>query len=258
MVARMRTTLSILVLTLTVGCGISKEVYQADVNRLSGQIQELETSNSSLLKESGLKSEQLAKLRATLTHAQRELAGLRSQGAHLDASLASALSRVRELEEVAARQKAIFDKLHKALESLVKSGKLTVAIVKGQFTVQMSDKILFDSGKYALKEEAAATLTELTNILRSIPDRRYEVVGHTDTDGSDDFNWKLSGNRSRSVMSFMIAQGMPPERLLFAGAGPFQPTAANDTPENKAMNRRIEIVLIPNLEELLAPLSDKK
>jgi len=59
------------------------------------------------------------------------------------------------------------------------------------------------------------------------------------------------------VMDFMIKEGMPPERLSFAGAGEFQPAAANDTPENKAQNRRIEVVLVPDLEALLSPLRRK-
>ena len=182
---------------------------------------------------------------------------MKSQGGQLSTELRGALQRIRQLESVAARQQEVFDSLTRALGSLVLAGKLSVSIVRGQFTVQMSDKILFASGKYGLKAEATGTLLELTRILRSVPGRRYQITGHTDSDGPEDFNWRLSGNRSRAVMDFMIKEGMPPERLSFAGAGEFQPAAANDTPENKAQNRRIEVVLVPDLEALLSPLRRK-
>lgn len=239
------------------GCGISKEVYMGDVTRLRAQINDLEGTGSALSREGRRCVEQLAAARQATESCRNKVAALQGQGAQLSAELEAKLGRIRELEASMARQQAVFDSLSAALDSLVKAGKLTVSIVRGQFTVQMSDKILFDSGKYAIKTEASETLIELTNILRSVANRRFQVVGHTDSDGSADYNWRLSSNRSKAVSTYMIEQGMPPERLTFAGAGPYQPTAPNDTPENKAQNRRIEIVLVPDLEALLKPLQKK-
>ncbi len=254
---KIRLFASFTVVLLLGACGISKEVYHGDVNRLRGQIKSLESKNQGLFKDNGARAAAVSKLEQDMAACTNKVAALQGQGAQLSAELQAKLTRIRELEAVAARQKAVFDQLTKALDALVKSGKLTVSIVRGQFTVQMSEKILFDSGRYAIKPEAEETLTDLTNILRSVANRRFQVVGHTDTDGSADFNWKLSSNRSRAVTTYMIEQGMPPERLTFAGAGEYQPNVPNDSPEQKAQNRRIEIVLVPDLEELLAPLRDK-
>ena len=228
-------------------CGIAKEVYQSDVQRLRTQLDGLEAKNSDLVLQKGNLDQQLQAC-------QLELSGLRTQGAQLDQNLANALKRIKQLEAIAAKQREVFNKLRTQLDALVKAGKLTVSIVRGQFTVQMSDKILFDSGRYAIKPEAEETLIELTRILAGLQGRRWQVAGHTDSDGTVEFNWRLSANRSRAVTLFMIENGMAAERLSFAGYGQYAPAVSNETDEDKAQNRRIEIVLIPDLEALLSPI----
>ncbi len=236
-------------LAVTAGCGIPKEQYDRDVGALEQQIATLEQDRTTAEQ----RAAQCEEGRATC---ERELRAIRSQGAQLDEGLRRALERIGELEQVAARQQAVFDRLRQSLDALIKAGKLSVAIVRGQFTVQMADKILFDSGSSSLKREAEDTLRELASILGSIPDRRYQIVGHTDSDGDPDFNWRLSGARARSVHQFMVKEGLAPERVSYSGYGQFQPNAPNDTPENKAQNRRIDIVLIPNMEEFMAPIDN--
>ena len=228
-------------------CGIAKEVYHGDIERLRGQIDGLEAKNTDLISQKG-------NLDTQLQACQLELSGLQKQGAKLDQNLSQALGRIKQLEEIAAKQRGVFQKLRNQLDALVKAGKLTVSIVRGQFTVQMSDKILFDSGRFDIKPEAEDTLIELTRILSGLQGRRWQVAGHTDSDGAVEFNWRLSANRSRAVSLFMIANGMEAERISFAGYGQFAPAAPNETDEEKALNRRIEIVLIPDLEALLAPI----
>ncbi len=241
---------------LAFGCGVPQKRYNGDITRLRKQIDVLEKTNADLFRKSGTLHQRISDCRRDKATCERSLAAIKSQGAALDANLANALKRIRSLEAIAARQRAVFDRLRSALEQLVKAGKLRVAIVRGQFTVMMSDKILFDSGKYAIKQDAEGTLRMVTNILRSVAGRRWQVAGHTDSDGGADYNWRLSGNRALAVTNFMIADGMPEQTISFAGYGKFQPTAPNDSKENKALNRRIELVLIPNLEHLLAPFKN--
>lgn len=245
----MKTTIIIALTGLLLGCGIDKEVYHTDLARLKAQIDQLEREKSECNRRFG-------EMTQARDACHRELAAIKSQGSSLSEGLKKALRRIDELEQIAAKQRAVFDKLRGALDALVKAGKLSIAIVRGQFTVQMADKILFDSGQYVLKAEAEGTLKELTSILASVPSRLYQVAGHTDTDGGTDYNWRLSVNRSLAVLFFMIKEGMPPERISTAGYGEFQPTAPNDTKESKALNRRIEVVLIPDMEEFMAPFKE--
>lgn len=239
-----------LVLLLGACATVARDKYELDVSGLKKQIKELEGTNATLYGEKGTCNQQLDRC-------QSELTAMKSQGKELDANLTSAIKRIEELEAIAAAQAAVFDNLRKQLDGLVQAGKLSVSIVRGQFTVQMADKILFDSGKYELKQDGKATLVELAKILGGLQGRSWQVSGHTDSDGGDDFNWRLSGNRSRVVLQFMLENGMPAERISFAGYGKFAPTAPNDTPENKTLNRRIEIVLIPDLDALLAPFKKR-
>ncbi len=231
------------------GCGVNKEIYEGDVRRLKDQIGDLEKQKTDLFGKYGSEAQRRESC-------ERDLNAMKAKGANLDDNLRKALKRIDDLEKISAKQKAIFDKIRGALDALVKSGKVTVAIIRGQFTVQMAAKILFDSGRYAIKADAEATLKEVTQVLASIPSRFYQVAGHTDNDGGIDSNWKLSGNRALAVTQFMTKEGLPPERLSFAGFGEFQPAAANDSPDNKAQNRRIEIILVPDMEEFMAPFKE--
>jgi chemotaxis protein MotB len=83
---------------------------------------------------------------------------------------------------------------------------------------------------------------------------RWQVAGHTDNVGSAKLNWRLSVQRARAVLYVMLQAGMPPEQISTAGFGPYLPVAPNDTPENRAMNRRTELLLVPDLSELLSPI----
>jgi chemotaxis protein MotB len=236
------------------GCGIAEEVYLRDVNALKQKLNACEQARSALqgrFDDLQTKYDDAAGARDTC---QRELAAMQQRGESLDAGLRRALDRITELEKIAQRQRAVFDKLRSQLDALVKAGKLKIAIVRGQFTVQLADAILFPKGSDYLKPEGKETITEITTILAQMADRRWQIAGHTDSEGADNYNWKLSGDRALAVTKHMIRAGMPPERVSLAGYGEFAPTAPNDTEEGKTQNRRIEIVLIPDIGELLGPL----
>ena len=236
-------------------CGIPEEQYNQDIGRLRGELAETEAQRAKCVEAKAQLSEDKAALDQAHAESLRELAAMKSRGEELDAGLQQALQRIGSLEKVLAKQQGVFAKLREALDSLIKAGKLTVSVVDGQFTVQMADRILFDSGKYAIKPEAKETLVTLTQILTNVAGRKFQVAGHTDSQGSSDFNWRLSGNRSQAVLDFMIDNGMPPERISFAGFGQYQPTASNETPEDMALNRRIEIVLVPDMRPFLEPVT---
>ncbi|HWU86883.1 MAG TPA: OmpA family protein, partial [Kofleriaceae bacterium] len=97
-------------------------------------------------------------------------------------------------------------------------------------------------------------LSEVVKILMQFKDRRFVVAGHTDNQPikTAEFknNWYLSTARANSVVQFMIKQKFPAKNLAAAGYGEFDPVAKNDTETTREQNRRIEIILVPNLEEL--------
>jgi chemotaxis protein MotB len=137
---------------------------------------------------------------------------------------------------------------------MIASGQLRVRIQRGRMVVELSENILFDSGKADLKKEGQAALQEVAGVLASIADRDFQIAGHTDNipikSARFPSNWELSTARAVTVARFLASQSVPANRLSAAGYAESQPVASNDTPEGRAQNRRIEIVLMPNLDEL--------
>jgi chemotaxis protein MotB len=165
-----------------------------------------------------------------------------------------ALEALRERERAQQARIATFREMLGRFRAMIDSGRLRVRIVRNRMLIELSDNILFDSGDDALKAEGRDALAQIAQILQTIPDRQFQVAGHTDNipirRGRFQSNWELSATRAVNVARFLIEQGMSAERLSAAGYAETQPVAENETPEGRAQNRRIEIVLLPNLDEL--------
>jgi chemotaxis protein MotB len=121
--------------------------------------------------------------------------------------------------------------------------------------VELPENVLFDSGRSELREAANGTLERVAEVLGHVPNRNFLVAGHTDDipvgrRSRYDSNWELSAARGVSVVRFLAEHGMAAERLAAAGYAETQPVAANTTDEGRAQNRRIEIIVLPNLDEL--------
>ncbi|HHW97294.1 MAG: OmpA family protein [Myxococcota bacterium] len=227
------------------GCGIKKDVYQRDVNGLKGQIAALEGDKASLVSQKAALNGEIEKL-------NKELEALAQEKGVLSKGLKDALDKVEELRRQAEIRRARLAELRNKLQSMVAAGQLTIRTSGGRMIVEMAEMVLFESGKFRLKEDGRVALTELTAILQTLEGRHFQVAGHTDSAGSDEMNWKLSLDRAREVVLHMVDSGMPPTRVSAAGYGKFAPVASNDTPEGMAQNRRIEIVLVPDISELLS------
>ncbi len=102
------------------------------------------------------------------------------------------------------------------------------------------NNIFFDSGKDEIKNESEASLMSLVKVMKSYPDMKVEISGHTDNEGEDSFNLNLSENRAKNVAGFIISNGINESRLKYSGYGETKPRFPNDTPENRMKNRRIE------------------
>ncbi len=164
------------------------------------------------------------------------------------------LAELRRQKEAAEKRIAAYKALQDKFRALVDTGKLQVVFRNGQMTLKLPSGILFASGSADLSKDGEKALTEVVAILMQFKDRRFVVAGHTDSQAikTPQFknNWYLSTARANSVVQFMIKQQFPAKSLAASGYGEFDPVSPNDTDPNRELNRRIEIILVPNLEEL--------
>jgi chemotaxis protein MotB len=221
------------------GCGVKKEVHQKALDDLAAtqaELEEAKKQRDQLKADLGMTEDERGKLAKGMKATEAELAELRKQRAANEKRLAA------------------FRDLKKRFAKLVDTGKLEVGFRNGQMVLKLPSGILFPSGQADLTKPGQAALTEVTNILLEFKDRRFVIAGHTDTDPikSRKFkdNWTLSTARALSVVHFMVGAGFPSTSLAAAGYGEFDPVAPNDKEENKQLNRRIEIILVPDLSEL--------
>lgn len=212
---------------------------QARIDELSSENQELR----SLLEARGADLSDMTALRERL---QRELEAARAREARDRERLASLRAMARQFRDMIA------------------AGQLRVRIVRGNMVVELPDNVLFDSGRAELRPAGQETLSRVAEVLARVPNRNFLVAGHTDNvplgrRSRYASNWELSAARGVAVVRYLAEHGMSPERLAAAGYADTQPVASNDTEEGRAQNRRIEIIVLPNLDELpdLSSLEDE-
>jgi len=248
------------VILLLAGCGVKKEVHQRALNRIT----DLEGQLADEREEGTDKDHRIKNLETDLetTTADRdqtaavgktreeELKRVRGEKEATEAELVE----LRRQRDAAEKRIAAFRTLQDRFRQLVDTGRLDVAFRSGQMVLKLPSGVLFPSGSADLSEGGMTALTEILSVLNEFKSRRFVVAGHTDNlpIKSHKFknNWYLSTARALSVVEFMIKAGFPAKNLAGAGYGEFDPVAPNDTEKNRELNRRIEIILVPNLEEL--------
>lgn len=242
-----------LAIALAAGCGVKKEVHQKALNDLSATQDRLSDSER-----------RRAELQDEIAKLEKELAALQAQRDNLTEAERAAqermqateqeLAELRKQRDAAEERLKAFRQLYERFRALVDTGKLQVDFRNGQMILKLPSEVLFPSGKAKLSKAGESALTEVFNILVEFKDRRFLIAGHTDTQqirgGRFDNNWELSTARALSVLEFMVKAGFDSKNLGAAGYGEWDPVAPNDTPENRQLNRRIEIILVPDLSEL--------
>jgi outer membrane protein OmpA-like peptidoglycan-associated protein len=118
--------------------------------------------------------------------------------------------------------------------------------------VNLPDGVTFDVGSATLKPDFRTTLNEVAKSLIQYPDSLIDVYGHTDSTGSNAYNQTLSESRARTVMNYLVSQGVPAARVRSQGFGETMPVASNDTADGRAKNRRVEIKIVPITQEDVA------
>jgi flagellar motor protein MotB len=159
-----------------------------------------------------------------------------------------AAEQVRELEKKTEELKTAYDALLAELQGEVDANDVRIRRFQGKIEINFVDKVLFVSGSAEITPRGQTVLGKVGQVLKKVKDRRFFVIGHTDDVPIRSFvfpsNWELSTARASSVIRFLSERhGVDPALFTALGRAFYQPVAANDTPEGRQENRRVEIVI---------------
>jgi chemotaxis protein MotB len=196
-------------------------------------------------------TEKYKKLEAEYNSLQERFGGLQAGYSACKEQVAQAEKEKADLLAREEKSKATYDQLMSQLQKEVNEGQVTIQQYEDKLTVNVAEKIFFDSGSAELKPGGKEVLRKVGNILKGLTDKVVRVEGHTDNvpiakplQPTYPTNWELSAARAITVVRFLQEHaGVPPKMLMAAGFGEYRPIAPNDTPANKQKNRRIEIAL---------------
>ncbi|MGK0358867.1 MAG: chemotaxis protein MotB [Bradymonadia bacterium] len=255
----MRLVLMSALLSLMVGC-VSSGTHDALLTKHAAEVERGKSLEAALAEEQGkvaVLSRDKEALELRLQELTVEKANLLKDQSQLTESIEDMQAALRELEarrRAAEARVAEFKSLLDRFKPLMDAGRLRVKMVDGRMVVELATDVLFDSGKARLSAEGTAAVEEVAGLLVTIPERAFQVEGHTDnvpiSNNRFANNWVLASARALTVVETMIGAGMPPKRLSGASYGEHKPVGDNETDEGKARNRRIEIVVVPDLSSL--------
>lgn len=246
---------------------------EADYERLKADKYQLAELNDSLnqrlleaIENNNMLQEDLLRARADLDRVEKVLADRSAEAGAAMAEMRKNIDRLTtgnqellqqlevERQVRAARLAEVqgtYNELVGKLEDEIQRGEVKISELKGKLTVNVVDKILFDSGKAILKPAGIEVLQQIGDILKTTADKDIQVEGHTDNvpirgtlAETYPTNWELSTARAANVLHFLQNEvGIPGERLSAVGYGEYRPVSSNGTAEGRALNRRIQIIL---------------
>ena len=198
-----------------------------------------------------------ARLNRITEETSRTIEELRNRNIELEGDkqmLAESISLLKKTKEVEVRTVSkTYEDLLAEMKSEIAQGQIAITELKGKLTVDVVDKILFDSGQTEIRPEGLGVLKRVVEILMTVTDKVIRVEGHTDSipiagalAKRYPTNWELSAARALNVTRYLEKEGIDPVLLSAVAFGEHQPIAENDTPEGRAKNRRIAITLLPN------------
>jgi chemotaxis protein MotB len=235
-------------------------VLKADMGRMTLQNEKLTTDLSYVTdqrdKADADKEELDRILQSKSDSLSKAILELRGKVADLDAEngklKAEVASLVKAREEQVEKVSSTYESMLEKMKSEISRGQITISELKGKLTVNMVDSILFDSGKAEVKKGGLEILGKVISILKDVKDKSIRIEGHTDNVQISralaqryPTNWELSAARATLIARYLQDEGIGPGQLSAAAYGEWKPVAENDTPEGRAKNRRIEIVLVP-------------
>jgi chemotaxis protein MotB len=247
---------------------------QSEIVKLQQRAAELEAESARVAKEREQLQQEQSQLSASLEEERRRLkaeaeekARLQQEQSQLSASLdeerkrlkTEAEEKARLEQERAAKEDEIRrltktqEELSQSLKDEIAKGNIKIQQVRDRLTINMVDRVLFDSGRADIKPAGLKVLKQVSDVLNKITDKQIRIEGHTDnvpisTKLQDKFktNWELSTTRATTVVRYLIDQGgVQPQSLSAVGYADTHPIESNDSEQGRSSNRRIEIVLYP-------------
>lgn len=243
------------------GCGYSEEEMRAkqrEIEALKNRLDAEEQRNKQFQKELDEANARIEQLKEQLAAAGVDVANLQKDMEEQARALAEYKARAAQLEEIKKR----FELLRAKLQSLTALG-LKVVVRNNRMLIELPGDVLFDSGRETLQDKGKEILLQVAEVIRKddeLRKRDFQVAGHTDDRpfrGVFKDNWGLSAMRAREVVDFLIMPvdkkggGLDPTNWSAAGYGDMDPIASNETPEGRQQNRRVELVVVPSVEEML-------
>ena len=228
----------------------NNSALKKDIDDLQNQIEALNTGSSA----------EIEKLLAELQEAQGDLNTREDKLREAESELEDRNAKLIELQNVLAqKEQAVKDLKKKVMDALVgfNNNGLTVHEKNGKVYVSLDEKLLFKTGQWDVDPKGQQALKELSNVLAQNQDINIMVEGHTDDvpmhgSGAVKDNWDLSVMRATAVTKILTQNNqIDPKRIIAAGRSEYLPLSPDKTAEGRQMNRRTEIILTPNLDELL-------
>lgn len=242
--------LALLASLLTLSGCVSSGTHKKTVDELEGRIATEQAANSE-------KQQRIDSLEKNLSATEKNLMATAKDKGALKASLDDMQKAMEEMRARQAEQKKRlqeFSDLTRRFKKLTDAGTLSVKMIDGKMVVSLGSDVLFPAGSARLSKEGLQAVKEVAGQLMAIPERRYQVEGHTDnvpiSTASFPSNWELASARALTVVKTMIEAGMPANRVSAASYADTNPVQPNDTAEGKAANRRVAITVVPDLASL--------
>lgn len=246
---------------------------QADLASCNNDKAELNRQKSGLETEIANLNKQIDFLKQNNTQALKQLEDLSVISASQAESIKKSMENIGAKDnyiQTLQQQMARKDSLNMALVMNLKGAvgnlddqDINIKVDKGVVYIDISDKLLFKSGKYEVTDQAKTVLGKVAAVLKNQPDIEFMVEGHTDNvpyrgGGPLLDNWDLSVKRATAVVRILQNQyGLDPAKMAAAGRGEYRPIADNTTPEGKSTNRRTRIVILPQLDQFFKLLEPK-
>lgn len=238
-----------------------KEILADELISVQSKYKNLDESYNALSAQSSKKlaeqSQKNQELLVQLEEKERKLALESDRLEKLQNELAQRSNQINELQGLIDEKEVQMQQLKNAISSALLNfeGKgLTVVQKNGKIYVSMENKLLFDSGSWAVGSEGKVAVEQLAGVLSKNPDINVLIEGHTDnvpyTGATIIDNWDLSVKRATAIVRILQNKGVNPTQITAAGRSEYVMVGSNATSEGKAKNRRIEIILAPNLDEI--------